>query len=261
MSDTIIGAHNGTFKTAGSVGMLEARNFLIGREGLSATSFEAYGLEGSISLQKLYDASNAAEVVLVGNSAYASSNYNIGGLYGANYTNNTAPEITFLGPSVITIGVTSWDESQSTGGTTSTWIANYGSNAHQIVFKSGFVCDWTIQGYTQTNISEEKRYWVRGSDREMFNLTDQETETIEEYWALNDEDLINYILNLDVGTAYFPWTHFEGYHMNGLPLYSLGVVHLKVVNGLGTSEVSANTQSVGQSLNSSGFISVTWNKQ
>jgi hypothetical protein len=101
MSDTIIGANDGTFKTAGSIGMLESRNFLTEREGLSDTSFAAGGKPGSISLKKLYDASNAGGIVLAGNAAYPSNNYNLGGLYGSIYTNNTLPEITLLGPSDI----------------------------------------------------------------------------------------------------------------------------------------------------------------
>jgi len=100
MADTIIGAHDGTFKTDGSISMRETQEFLALREGLSASSFESPGLEGSISIQKLYDASNAGEIVLAGNAAYPSSNYSLGGLRGANYTNNTPPVIDLLGPSV-----------------------------------------------------------------------------------------------------------------------------------------------------------------
>ena len=99
MADTIIGAHDGTFKTDGSISMRETQEFLALREGLSASSFESPGLEGSISIQKLYDASNAGEIVLAGNAAYPSSNYSLGGLRGANYTNNTPPVIDLLGPS------------------------------------------------------------------------------------------------------------------------------------------------------------------
>jgi len=100
MADTIIGAHDGTFKTDGSISMRETQEFLALREGLSASSFESPGLEGSISIQKLYDASNAGEIVLAGNAAYPSSNYSLGGLRGANYTNNTPPVIDLLGPSM-----------------------------------------------------------------------------------------------------------------------------------------------------------------
>lgn len=101
MADTIIGAHDGTFKTDGSISMRETQEFLALREGLSASSFESPGLEGSISIQKLYDASNAGEIVLAGNAAYPSSNYSLGGLRGANYTNNTAPVIQLLGPNYL----------------------------------------------------------------------------------------------------------------------------------------------------------------
>lgn len=100
MADTIIGAHDGTFKTEGSISMRETQEFLALREGLSAASFESSGLAGSISLQKLYDASNAGEIVLAGNAAYPSSNYSLGGLRGSSYQNNTAPVISLLGPNV-----------------------------------------------------------------------------------------------------------------------------------------------------------------
>ena len=98
MADTIIGAHDGTFKTEGSISMRETQEFLALREGLSAASFESPGLAGSISLQKLYDASNAGEIVLAGNAAYPSSNYSLGGLRGSSYQNNTPPVIDLLGP-------------------------------------------------------------------------------------------------------------------------------------------------------------------
>lgn len=101
MSNTIIGAHSGSFKTEGSVGMLESRSFLINREGLSNASFEAEGRPGSISLRKIYDASYSAGIVRAGNSPYPSNNYNLGGLYGSSYTNNSPPVITLLGPTTI----------------------------------------------------------------------------------------------------------------------------------------------------------------
>ena len=91
MADTIIGAHDGTFKTDGSISMRETQEFLARREGLSTASFHAQGLEGSVSLQKLYDASNPGGIVLAGNSAYPSNNYSLGGLRGASYQNNTPP--------------------------------------------------------------------------------------------------------------------------------------------------------------------------
>lgn len=103
MSNTIIGEHSGSFKTEGSVGMLESRSFLINREGLSNASFEAEGRPGSISLRKIYDASYSAEIVRAGNSPYPSNNYNLGGLYGSSYTNNSAPVISLLGPKTLNI--------------------------------------------------------------------------------------------------------------------------------------------------------------
>ena len=106
MADTIIGAHDGTFKTEGSISMRETQEFLALREGLSAASFESPGLAGSISLQKLYDASNAGEIVLAGNAAYPSSNYSLGGLRGSSYQNNTAPVINLLGPNVFFVNNT-----------------------------------------------------------------------------------------------------------------------------------------------------------
>tara|TARA_B100000035_G_scaffold78761_1_gene65791 strand:+ start:431 stop:1327 length:897 start_codon:yes stop_codon:yes gene_type:complete len=106
MADTIIGAHDGTFKTDGSISMRETQEFLARREGLSTASFHAQGLEGSVSLQKLYDASNPGGIVLAGNSAYPSNNYSLGGLRGASYQNNTPPVISLLGPSVFFVNNT-----------------------------------------------------------------------------------------------------------------------------------------------------------
>lgn len=98
MADTIINAFDGTFKTDGSVGMKEARDFLVGRDGLDNTSFEGSN-EGSISLKQLYDASSIGGIFLAGNTAFPTDKYSLGGLRGASYQNNTAPAIELLGPS------------------------------------------------------------------------------------------------------------------------------------------------------------------
>jgi hypothetical protein len=99
MADTTVGAHNGSFKDSGAIGMSEIRDFLANRDGVSAENYEADNLPGSISLQKLYGISQQSEIELA--AAYPSSNYNLGGFYGSNYTNNTAPVIQLLGPSYL----------------------------------------------------------------------------------------------------------------------------------------------------------------
>jgi len=99
MADTIVGAHNGSFKDSGVIGMSEIRDFLVNRDGVSAENYSADNLPGSISMQKLYNVSQQNEIELA--AAYASSNYNLGGFYGSNYTNNTPPVISLLGPNYL----------------------------------------------------------------------------------------------------------------------------------------------------------------
>jgi len=99
MADTIVGAHNGSFKDSGAIGMSEIRDFLVNRDGVSAENYAADNLPGSISLQKLYNVSQQNEIEL--SAAYPSSNYNLGGFYGSNYTNNTPPVISLLGPNYL----------------------------------------------------------------------------------------------------------------------------------------------------------------
>jgi hypothetical protein len=101
MADTIVGAHNGSFKDSGAIGMSEIRDFLVNRDGVSAENYAADNLPGSISLQKLYNVSQQNEIEL--SAAYPSSNYNLGGFYGSNYTNNTPPVISLLGPSMFVV--------------------------------------------------------------------------------------------------------------------------------------------------------------
>ena len=102
MADTIQDDFAGTFKTDGSVGMKEARDFLVGREGLDNTSFEGSNA-GSISLKQLYDASKAGGITLAGNAAFPTDKYSLGGLRGASYQNNTAPVLELLGPSEFSV--------------------------------------------------------------------------------------------------------------------------------------------------------------
>ena len=89
MTDTIINAGNGTFKTEGAVGMKEVRDFLPGKDGLLASSFEVTDFPGSVSLKKLYDESSAGRIVLAGNASYPSENYSRIGFRGSSYRNPT----------------------------------------------------------------------------------------------------------------------------------------------------------------------------